>query len=168
MGIVATVVGTVLAGGAAFVAAKMFVALQLGFQRAASRNVERLVRRVDRGVERCDNACLYQRSETLGRRSRSSRRCARHLDALAVAISIKAPGVSYLFVWSALFVAVALVAPRFETPATWIAAVATLLLFPGLVYGASIIMLGVVGAGAIALGVLTALIVALLAPLTCA
>jgi hypothetical protein len=37
---------------------------------------------------------------------------------LAVAISIKAPGVSYLFVWSSLFVALALVVPRFEMPAT--------------------------------------------------
>ena len=80
--------------------------------------------------------------------------------------SIAAPGVSYLFVWSSLFMALALLVPRFETPATWIAAVATLLLLPGFMYGASVIMLGVVGAGAIALGVLTALIVALLAPLT--
>jgi hypothetical protein len=84
---------------------------------------------------------------------------------LGLAITIMAPGVSYLFVWSALFVALSLLIARFETPALWLAAAATLLLLPGLMYGASVIMLGVVGAGAIALGVLTSLIVALLAPL---
>src|SRR5204862_522100 len=61
--------------------------------------------------------------------------------------------------------ALALVVTRIEAVSLWIAAVATLLLLPGLLYGASVIMLGVVGAGAIALGVLTALVVALLLPL---
>jgi len=84
---------------------------------------------------------------------------------LAVGISLKAPGVSYLFVWSALFVALSILVARIESISLWLAAVATLLLLPGLMYGASVIMLGVVGVGAISLGVLTSLIVVLLVPL---
>jgi hypothetical protein len=84
---------------------------------------------------------------------------------VAVGISIKAAGVGYLFVWSSLFVAIALAFTRVEAISLWVAAGVTLLLLPGLMYGASVIMLGVVGAGAIALGVITALVVALLLPL---
>jgi hypothetical protein len=83
---------------------------------------------------------------------------------LAVVVSIKVPGVSYLFVWPSLIVAVALLA-KYEQVVLWIAAAITLLILPGLAYGASVIMLGTVGAGAIALGVLTSLIAVLLAPL---
>lgn len=79
--------------------------------------------------------------------------------------SIKAPGVSYLFVWPSLFVAFALILARFELQVMWIAALVTLFLLPGLLYGASVIMLGVVGPGGIALGVFTALIALTLLPL---
>ena len=62
---------------------------------------------------------------------------------LALGISIKAPGVSYLFVWSSVFVALALAFTRAEAISLWVAAAVTLLLLPGLMYGASVIMLGV-------------------------
>ena len=166
VGAIATVVGIALAAGAAFLAGKLFVALQLRLPHGGSAMWS--------GWYGASIAALSV-AITLACLSGAKRWSdARGLHAgalvvwtlLAVAISIKAPGVSYLFVWPALFVALALLLPRFETPATWIAAVATLLLLPGFMYGASVIMLGVVGAGAIALGVLTALIVALLVPLT--
>ena len=166
VGAVATVVGIALAGAAAFVAGKMFVALQLRLPHGGSAMWSGWYGASITALSVAITlACLH------GAKRWSDLR-GLHAGALviwtllAVAISIKAPGVSYLFVWSSLFVALALLVPRFETPATWTAAVATLLLLPGLMYGASVIMLGVVGAGAIALGVLTALIVALLAPLT--
>jgi len=79
--------------------------------------------------------------------------------------SIKAPGVSYLFVWPSLFVAFAMLLARFELQVMWIAALVTLSLFGGLLYGASVIMLGVARPGAIALGVFSALIVMMLLPL---
>ena len=79
--------------------------------------------------------------------------------------AIKAPGVSYLFVWPSLFVAFALILARFELQVMWIAALVTLVLLPGLLYGASVIMLGVVGPGGIALGVFVALVALLLLPL---
>jgi hypothetical protein len=79
--------------------------------------------------------------------------------------SIKAPGVSYLFVWPSLFVAFALILARFELQVMWVAALATLVLVPGLLYGAAVIMIGVVGAGGMALGVFAALVVLMLLPL---
>ena len=81
---------------------------------------------------------------------------------MALIASIWAPGVSYLFVWSSLFMAVALFVPRLEMPFMWLAAAATILTLAGLLYGASVIMLGVVGPAAIVLGVFTALISMLL------
>ncbi len=165
LGAIAAVVGIALAGGAAFVAGKIFVALQLRLPHGGSAMWS--------GWYGASISALSV-AITLACLSVAKRRSdARGLQAgalviwtlLAVAISIKAPGVSYLFVWPALFIGLALLLPRFELPATWIAAVAALLLLPGLMYGASVIMLGVIGAGAIALGVLTALIVALLVPL---
>ena len=79
--------------------------------------------------------------------------------------AIKAPGVSYLFVWPSLLVAFALILARFELQVMWVAALVTLFLIPGLLYGASVIMLGVVGPGGIALGVFVALVALLLLPL---
>ncbi len=85
---------------------------------------------------------------------------------LAVAVSIRAPGASYLFVWPSLAFAIAgLINERRRPIAHWIAAAITLLLFGGLAYALAVIMLGVVGAGAMALGALTALVVLLLMPL---
>jgi len=84
---------------------------------------------------------------------------------LGAIAAIKAPGVSYLFVWPSLFVALALILARFELQVMWIAAFVTLMLWAGLLYGATVIMLGVVGAGSIALGVFVAMIVLMLLPL---
>ena len=84
---------------------------------------------------------------------------------LAVIVSAKAPGASYLFLWPSLFIAIAFLVARYELVFTCVGAIAALLLLPGLIYGASVVMLGVSGTGAIALGVLTSLIVALLVPL---
>lgn len=84
---------------------------------------------------------------------------------IGLVVAIQAPGVSYLFVWPSLFVAFALILARFELQVMWIAALVTLVLIPGLLYGSSAIMLGVVGPGGIALGVFVALVALLLLPL---
>jgi hypothetical protein len=165
VGVVATVAGVALSGGAAFVAGKMFVALQALLPNGGSAMWSGWY-----GAS-ITALCVAITLVCLSGANRWSDARGLHAGALviwallAVVTSVKAPGTSYLFVWSALFVALALLVARFATHATRIAAVATLLLLPGLMYGASIIMLGVAGAGAIALGVLTSLIVALLAPL---
>ena len=165
IGVLATVVGVALSGAVAFVAGKFFVALEALLPGGGSALWSGWY-----GAS-ITAACAAATLACLALAKRRSDGRGLHAGALivwtllAVAISAKAPGVSYLFVWPALFAAMALLATRFEAPATWISAVAVLLLLPGLMYGASVIMLGVVGTGAIALGVLTALIVALLAPL---
>ena len=164
-GVVATVVGVALSGAGAFVVGKIFVALQELLPRGGAAMWSGWYGASITAV------CVAITLGCLAVAKRRSEWRGLHAGALivwtllAVAISAKAPGVSYLFAWPALFVAVALLIRRFETSATWIAAVAALLLLPGLMYGATVIMLGVVGTGAIALGVLTALVVALLAPL---
>jgi hypothetical protein len=84
---------------------------------------------------------------------------------LGLVAAFMAPGVSYLFVWPSLFVAFALILARFEIHVMWIAALVTLFLLPGLLYGAAVIMLGVVGPGGVALAVFTALIVLMLLPI---
>jgi hypothetical protein len=84
---------------------------------------------------------------------------------IGLLVAIKAPGVSYLFVWPALLVAVALILARFELQVMWVAALVTLFLLSGLLYGATVVMLGVVGVGGVALGALVALIALLLLPL---
>jgi hypothetical protein len=84
---------------------------------------------------------------------------------LTIASSVKAPGASYLFAWPVLFGATAALLTRGRAVAEWISAAVTLLLLASLVYGVSVVMLGVIGTGAIALGVLTSLIALLLAPL---
>lgn len=83
-------------------------------------------------------------------------------SAAGIALSVMLPAVSYVFVWPALFAAVA----RWtRNPiAEWIAAFVTLMMIAGAAYIASAVMLGVSGVGAIALVVLTSLVVWLIAP----
>lgn len=82
---------------------------------------------------------------------------------LSLFTTFKSPGVSYLFTWPALF---ALIAARSKSVvAAWVAAAVTIFTIAGLAYSASAVMLGVTSTGAIALGVLTALMVWLVAPL---
>lgn len=82
---------------------------------------------------------------------------------LALASSILAPGVSYLFTWPLLF---ALVAARSRhVIAEWIAAAVTLIMLAGLAYAVAAVMLGVSGIGAMALAVLASLVTWLLLPL---
>lgn len=83
---------------------------------------------------------------------------------IALALAIKVPGISYLFVWPLLFSAGAVLLTRGREIAEWVAAAMTLFILAGFIYGVSVVMLGVSGAGAIALCVVTALIALLLAP----
>jgi hypothetical protein len=84
---------------------------------------------------------------------------------LAVAVSLKAPGASYLFTWPTIVAAGAELAPeRWRVAARWAAALVAILLLAGLAYGVAVVMLGVNGAGAIALGALTSLVALLLLP----
>ena len=83
---------------------------------------------------------------------------------LALAVSIRAPGVGYLFTWPLLFAAGAALLRRGRGVGEWTAAVVTLFLLAGLIYGVSVVMLGVAGTGAIALCVVTSLVTLLLAP----
>jgi hypothetical protein len=84
---------------------------------------------------------------------------------IALFIALRFPGVAYLFIWPVLFAAAARLMRRARTIAGWVAAIVTLLLLGGFTYGVSVIMLGVTGAGGIAIGLLTSLIVLLLLPL---
>jgi hypothetical protein len=73
--------------------------------------------------------------------------------------------VSYLFTWPLLFAAIARLVGRSRRILEWLAAAATLLLLAGFIYGVSVVMLGIAGAGAVALAIVTALVGLLLAPL---
>ena len=94
-----------------------------------------------------------------------------HVGALVVWLAIvftlvmRLPGTSYLFVWPLLFAAGAALLARGRVVAEWAAAAVTLTMLAGFIYGVSVIMLGVSGAGAIALCVVVALVGLLLAPL---
>jgi hypothetical protein len=82
---------------------------------------------------------------------------------LSLVTAFVSPGVSYLFVWPLLF---ALIAARSKNlVAQWFTAAVTAFLLVGLAYASSAIMLGVSGAGALALAVVSALVSWLLAPL---
>jgi Peptidase family M28 len=82
---------------------------------------------------------------------------------IAIAVSIVAPGASYLFTWPLLF---ALIAARSgREVAWWVAAAVTLLMLAGLAYTIAAIMLGVSGPGSAVLAIVTALMVWLCAPL---
>jgi len=83
---------------------------------------------------------------------------------LAIALSARAPGVGYLFTWPLLFAAGAALLSRGREIGQWAAAVVTLLILVGLIYGVSVVMLGVVGTGAIALCVVASLVTLLLSP----
>ena len=84
--------------------------------------------------------------------------------ALALVVSIRVPGVSYLFTWPLLFAAGAAFLMRGREVGDWVAAVVTLIILAGFIYGVSVVMLGVTGVGVIVLCVFTSLIALLLAP----
>src|SRR5207247_6839533 len=67
--------------------------------------------------------------------------------------------------WPLLFAAGAALMTRGRGVADWATALVTLFMLVGLFYGVSVVMLGVAGTGAIALGVAASLIALLLAPL---
>ncbi len=83
---------------------------------------------------------------------------------LGLLLAVRVPGVSYLFTWPLLFAAGAALLTRGREAGEWAAAVATLLVLAGFIYGVSVIMLGLTGGGAIALCVVASLIALLLAP----
>src|SRR5438445_4714218 len=85
--------------------------------------------------------------------------------AIALELAIRVPGISYLFTWPLLFAASAALVTRGREVAEWATAVVAILMLVGFFYGVSVVMLGVAGAGAIALGVAGSLISLLLAPL---
>ncbi|HEX3865522.1 MAG TPA: M20/M25/M40 family metallo-hydrolase, partial [Gemmatimonadaceae bacterium] len=85
---------------------------------------------------------------------------------LAAAASVAAPGAGYLLVWPVIFAAAAAISStRWRLWLEWLSAAVTLFLLAGFAYGASVIMLGLAGAGAIVLGVLASITILLLAPL---
>jgi hypothetical protein len=84
---------------------------------------------------------------------------------LALVLTVRVPGAGYLFTWPLLFAAAAALLTRGREIAEWATAVVTLLILVGFIYGVSVIMLGVTGVGAIALGVVASLVALLLAPL---
>jgi hypothetical protein len=84
---------------------------------------------------------------------------------VALALAVRVPGTSYLFTWPLLFAAVAALVTRGREVAEWATAIVTIFILVGFFYGVSVVMLGVTGAGAIALGVAASLILLLLAPL---
>ncbi|HUQ99695.1 MAG TPA: hypothetical protein VM166_09595, partial [Gemmatimonadaceae bacterium] len=83
---------------------------------------------------------------------------------LSLAVSFKSPGVGYLFTWPLLFAAIAELMPRWRAPLRWVAVFVTLFILAGFIYGVSVVMLGLTGAGAIALAIVASLIALLLTP----
>src|SRR5207344_1634987 len=71
---------------------------------------------------------------------------------IALALAILVPGTSYLFTWPLLFAAGAALMTRGSAIADWATAIVTIFILVGFFYGVSVVMLGVTGAGAIALG----------------
>jgi hypothetical protein len=84
---------------------------------------------------------------------------------LAIVLAVRVPGVSYLFTWPLIFASGAALLTRGREVAAWVAAIVTLLILIGFIYGVSVVMLGVTGIGAIALCVVASLLALLLAPL---
>ena len=78
--------------------------------------------------------------------------------------TLRVPGIGYLFRWPLLFAAGAALLTRGRDIADWVTALVTVLILVGFIYGVSVVMLGLAGAGAIALCVVTSLIALLLAP----
>src|SRR5262249_23675255 len=83
---------------------------------------------------------------------------------VSLALAVKAPGASYLFLWPAFFAGLAAITPRWARAAEWFAAAMTILLLIGFGGIMSVVVLGVSGVGAIALGVIVALVALLLLP----
>ena len=83
---------------------------------------------------------------------------------IALALAILVPGTSYLFTWPILFAATAAHMTRGRIVADWATAIVAIFILVGFFYGVSVVMLGVTGAGAIALGIAASLILLLLAP----
>jgi hypothetical protein len=83
---------------------------------------------------------------------------------LALALALRVPGASYLFIWPLLFAAAVALLPRGREVGKWAATVVTVLILVGFTYGVSVVMLGVTGTGAIALSVVASLVTPLLAP----
>jgi hypothetical protein len=82
---------------------------------------------------------------------------------LALAASVAAPAISYLFLWPLLF---ALIAARSRHPvAEWISAAMALLLLAGTAFTAGTVLLGLNGVGAIALVTFASLITWIIGPL---
>ena len=83
---------------------------------------------------------------------------------ITLALALRVPGTSYLFTWPLLFAAVAALMTRGRKVADWATAIVTIFILVGFFYGVSVVMLGVAGVGAIALGVAASLILPLLGP----
>jgi hypothetical protein len=83
---------------------------------------------------------------------------------LALAAALKAPGVAYLLEWPLLLAAIALFVKRGRNVADWLASAATLLILAGFIYGVSVVMLGLAGAGAIALAIVVSLVTLIVLP----
>ena len=83
---------------------------------------------------------------------------------LALGLALQAPGVAYLLTWPLLFAAGGALVTRAREVAAWAAAAVTLLILAGFIYGVSVVMLGVAGPGAIALGIVASLTALLLQP----
>ena len=84
---------------------------------------------------------------------------------LAFALTLRVPAAGYLFIWPLLFAAGAALLTRGRRIGEWATAAVTILILVGFIYGVSVVMLGVAGAGAIALSVVASLVALLLAPL---
>jgi hypothetical protein len=82
---------------------------------------------------------------------------------LGAALSLVLPAVSYPFVWPALFGTIAAYSRRLA--ADWIAAIVGLMMLAGFAYTASVVMLGVAGAGAMVFVILVSMLTWLCAPL---
>ncbi len=83
---------------------------------------------------------------------------------LALLLATRVPGAGYLFIWPLIFAAGAALVTRGRQAAERIAAVVTLLILVGFIYGVSVVMLGVAGPGAIALSIVASLVMLLLGP----
>ena len=83
---------------------------------------------------------------------------------LGLALAIKAPGASYLLIWPGLFAGLAALATQWSRAAEWFATAIAALMLVGFAYAVSVVVLGVAGVGAMALGVTTALVTLLVLP----
>ncbi len=82
---------------------------------------------------------------------------------IAIVVTATVPGAGYLFTWPLLFAAIA-ARSRSAVP-QWVSAIVALAMLAGFAYAVSVVMLGVVSIGAVALALLVSLIAWLLLPL---